>query len=152
METFSALLAICEGKSPGPGEFPAQRQVTWSFDVFLDLRLNIRLSKQSWGWWFEMLSRPLWRHCDDNTILIHAAEHWIKHCLTLHWSIAIHVDLRAVLQYIIHGWVVISDNILQKYNKHPILHIECGIWGIVRKNKVWSIFNLYHHSAVCKIV
>ena len=26
------------------------------------LRLNKRLSKQSWGWWFETLSRPLWRH------------------------------------------------------------------------------------------
>ena len=22
------------------------------------------LSKQSWGWWFETLSRPLWRHCN----------------------------------------------------------------------------------------
>ena len=21
-------------------------------------------SKQSWGWWFETLSRPLWRHCN----------------------------------------------------------------------------------------
>ena len=29
-----------------------------------DLRLNKRLSKQSWGWWFETLSRPLWRHCN----------------------------------------------------------------------------------------
>ena len=27
-----------------------------------DLRPNKWLSKQSWGWWFEMLSRPLWRH------------------------------------------------------------------------------------------
>ena len=44
------------------GEFPAQRPVTRSFDVFFDLRLNKRLSKQSWGWWFEMSSRPLWRH------------------------------------------------------------------------------------------
>ena len=26
------------------------------------LRLNIRLSKQSWSWWFETLSCPLWRH------------------------------------------------------------------------------------------
>ena len=34
METFPALLAICEG--------------------------NSRLSKQSWGWWFETPSRPLW--------------------------------------------------------------------------------------------
>ena len=40
METFSALLAICAGNSPVTGEFPAQRPVTRSFDVFFDLRLN----------------------------------------------------------------------------------------------------------------
>ena len=34
METFSALLAICAGSSPVTGEFPAQRPVTRSFDVF----------------------------------------------------------------------------------------------------------------------
>ena len=50
------------GKFTGPGEFPAQRPVTRSFDVFFDLRLNKRLSEQSWGWWFETLSRPSWRH------------------------------------------------------------------------------------------
>ena len=61
METFSALLAICAGNSPVPAEFPTQRPVMLSFDVFFDLRLNKRLSKQSWGWWFETLSRPLWR-------------------------------------------------------------------------------------------
>ena len=64
METFSALLAICAGNSPVPGEFPAQRPVTRSSGVFFDLRLNKRLSKQSWGWWFETLSCPLWRHCN----------------------------------------------------------------------------------------
>ena len=62
LETFSALLAICAGNSPVPGEFPAQMPVAQSFDVFFDLRLNKRLSKPSWGWWFETLSRPLWRH------------------------------------------------------------------------------------------
>ena len=31
---------------------------------FFYLRLNKRLSKQSWGWWFETPSRPLWRHCN----------------------------------------------------------------------------------------
>ena len=62
MEAFPALLAICAGNSPVPGEFPTQRPVTRSFDVFFDLRLNKRLSKQPWGWWFETLSRPLWRH------------------------------------------------------------------------------------------
>ena len=62
METFSALLVICAGNSPVPGELPAQRPVTRSLDVLFDLRLNKRLSKQSWGWWFETLSRRLWRH------------------------------------------------------------------------------------------
>ena len=38
METFSALLAICAGNSPVAGEFPAQRSVMRSFDVFFDLR------------------------------------------------------------------------------------------------------------------
>ena len=68
MEIFSALLAICAGNSLVTGEFPTQRPVTRSFDVFFDLRLNKRLSKQWWGWWFETLSRPLWRHL----------EHWIR--------------------------------------------------------------------------
>ena len=64
MGTFSALLALCAGNSPVPGEFPAQRPVTRSFDVFFNLRPNKRLSKQSWGWWFEMPSHPSWRHCN----------------------------------------------------------------------------------------
>ena len=49
---------------PVPGEFPSQRPVTRNFGVFFDLRLNRRLSKQSWGWWLERPSRPLWRHCN----------------------------------------------------------------------------------------
>ena len=64
METFSALLAICAGNSPGTGEFPAKRPVTQSFDVSFDLRRNKWLNKQSWGWWFETLLRPLWRQCN----------------------------------------------------------------------------------------
>ena len=56
---------LCEGNSPVPGEFPTQRPVTRSFDVFFELRLNEWLSKQSWGWWLETLLFPLWRHCND---------------------------------------------------------------------------------------
>ena len=46
MEHFPALLAISAGNSPVPDEFPAQRPVTRSFDVFFDLLLNKPLSKQ----------------------------------------------------------------------------------------------------------
>ena len=68
MGTFSALLALCPGNSPVTGEFSAQRPVTRSFDVFFDLRLNKRLSKQSQGWWFETPSRSLWRHCNAQSV------------------------------------------------------------------------------------
>ena len=68
MEKFSALLAICAGNSPVTGEFPTQRPVTRSFDVFFDRRMNKRLSKQRWGWWFETPSCPLWRHCNGHDI------------------------------------------------------------------------------------
>ena len=29
-----------------------------------------KLSKQSWGWWFGTLPRPLWRHCNGNIVCI----------------------------------------------------------------------------------
>ena len=64
METFSALLAISAGNSPVSGEFPAQRPVTWSFDVFFDLRPYKRLTKHWRSWWFETPSWSLWRQCN----------------------------------------------------------------------------------------
>ena len=62
MEAFSALLDLHAGNSPVTGEFPAQRPVTRSFDVFFDLHLNKRLRKQSLGCW-------LWRHYDVTVML-----------------------------------------------------------------------------------
>ena len=40
METFSALLALCEWNLPVTGGFPSQRPVTRSFDIFFNVRLN----------------------------------------------------------------------------------------------------------------
>ena len=64
METFSALLALCAGNSPVTCECPTQRPVVRSFYVFFHLCVNKWFRTQSWGWWFEMSSRPLWRHCN----------------------------------------------------------------------------------------
>ena len=74
METFSALLAIVAGNSLVTDEFPAQRSVTQGFDVFVDVHLNTRLSKQWWGWWFETPSRPLWCQCN---IMPFGAASWV---------------------------------------------------------------------------
>ena len=60
---FRVTGPLC-GEFTGPGEFHTQRPVTRSFDVFFDLRLNKRLSKQPWGWWFETPSWSLWRQCN----------------------------------------------------------------------------------------
>ena len=61
------------------GEFTGSRWIphTKASDAelwFFYLRLNKRLSKQSWGWWFETLSCPLWRHCNV------LKKYWLSHC------------------------------------------------------------------------
>ena len=38
----------------------------WCFPLIR--ALSKRLSKQSWGWWFDTPSRSLWLHCNDNLI------------------------------------------------------------------------------------
>ena len=58
------VMALCVANSPVTGEFPWQRPVTRSFDLFFDLRLNKRLSKQTWDCWFETPPCSLWCHCN----------------------------------------------------------------------------------------
>ena len=62
---FRVTGPLC-GEFTSPGEFPTQRPVTWSFDIFFDLHLNIHLSKQPWGWWFETPSWSLWSQCNGS--------------------------------------------------------------------------------------
>ena len=64
MGTFSMLLAICEGNPLVTGGFPSQRPEMQSFDIFFDLCLNKRLTKQSRCWWLEMPSCSLWCYCN----------------------------------------------------------------------------------------
>ena len=46
METFSELLALCEGNLPLTGGFPSQSTSNVGFDVFFGVSLNKRLHKQ----------------------------------------------------------------------------------------------------------
>ena len=50
MATFSALLALCEVNPPVTSGIISKRPVTRSVDVFIQLCLNKRFSKQSWAW------------------------------------------------------------------------------------------------------
>ena len=100
METLSVLLAICAGNSPVTGEFPAQRPVTRSFDVFFDLHLNKRLNKQSQVWLFESPSWPLWLHCNVFSLL------WETTCLGRPQNVVVALyRFHCIVSFIIRaGW------------------------------------------------
>ena len=54
METFSTLLALCEGKPVFNGVSPHKRPMTRSIDVSFEVRLYKRLSCKQWScWWYE---------------------------------------------------------------------------------------------------
>ena len=109
MKTFFALLALCAGNSPVTGEFSAQRPVvTRSFDVFFDLRLNKRLSKQWWCWWFETQSRPSWRQCNDLSVVDRHCAGDTRGCSSKH-TIHLHTKFHLFLTgYHVHGGRPIS--------------------------------------------
>ena len=65
MEIFSALLALCEGNPSVTGRFSSQVLLTQSFDVFFDLCLNKRLSKQWRRRWFENSA-----YCDVTVMIL----------------------------------------------------------------------------------
>ena len=124
METFSALLAICAGNSPPSGEFPAQRPVTRSSDVFFDLCLNKRLRKQSWGWWFETLSRPLWRHCNEKEHTYSAPSTLFGNTLKLKRNGRHFADV--ILLYEI--WLDFHWNMLQESSKQKSSMAQVMAW------------------------
>ena len=128
MEPFSVLLALCAGNSPATGEFPAQRPVTRSFDVFFDLRLNERLSKQSWGWWFETPSHTLWRHCD----VYHIADNSLSSSdvLMCRWSCWTLVQLLAWCRHLTQSWLIV-DMIIRNTSWHIFYSRNfwvCVVW------------------------
>ena len=103
METFSASLALCVGNSPITGKFPAQRPMTWGFDVFFDLRLNEQLSKQSWGLYFDTPRRPLWRHCNVSACQsVPWFRIWyISYCSPCKFNIRVHIEAIHCLKLIL---------------------------------------------------
>ena len=91
------------------GEFTTQRTATRSSDVFFDLRMNKRLSKQSRGWWFETPLRSLWRHCNDQNF-DHRCSNYI---FILHWTF---------------GFNILAKTTASRVEKHFIFGIWCALY------------------------
>ena len=121
---FRVTGPLC-GEFTGPGEFPTQRPVTRSFDVYFDLRLNKRLCKQSRGWWFETLLCPLWRHSN-----VWALPQWrhlfpcIGLCIVLssaslcEWNISFNISWMIHEVWYNRIWNISGSRLVQK---HPYI-------------------------------
>ena len=138
MKTFFALLAICAGNSPVPGEFPTQRSVMRSFDVFFDLRLNKRLSKQPWGWWFETLSWSLWRHRNDVLCFFAAAlplfgtrcVYFMQYCSFRNPELFVFINMHISEKLKYCKWKSLGENV----NQSCKIQVSEGIWYNVVKD------------------
>ena len=149
------------------------RGIHRSFDGFFDLCLNKQLRKQSWGWWFETLSPPSWRHCSD--VL---APHGAKPSTGYHgWHVFFHIIWQCLSNNLVvtkwrHSkWAMRSREISRHFimtwwhgsisrvtwpftgnshNKHRIARL----WGrdmfflLQNSIHVWT----YYHSAVCNMM
>ena len=119
METFSALLALCAGNSPGT----SQRPVTRSLDVFLDLHLNKRPSKQPIRRWFETPSRSLWRYCNAMCYIplyIH-----ICAIVNIFWGVNLSQTWQSGLCY-----------------KHEWFELFLGHWPVVWEIRIYEVYLL----------
>ena len=141
---FRVTGPLC-GEFTGPGEFPTQRPVTRSFDEFFDLRLNKRLSKQPWGWWFETPSWSLWRQCNEKRRL-HQIRSTCPLFLVVSWSIWDRLCCRTKHQYIPFTYTIshivimcIVDNELN----HRLSVCHTGKWVSGGYNSMLSIYQLH---------
>ena len=94
---------------------PRTKPVTRSFDVFLGLRLNKRLSKQSRGWWFETPSHPSWRRRNERALLLLGvgkqitwiqklfAAFYMKSFISSIWNACMTVQFTNLSGILIHG-------------------------------------------------
>ena len=131
METFSALMALCAGNSPVTGEFPAQRPVTRSFDVFSiwdwmngwvnnreagDLRphrahYDVTVMKQEWSLHMQAVPETISPRYHDNKYSIGIGNKesysYLHHCSKIYLSMVAHSFTR-VKQCTFH-WLISSE-------------------------------------------
>ena len=124
---FRVTGPLC-GEFTGPGEFPTQRPVKRSFDVFFDLHLNTRLSKQPWGWWFETLSWLLWRHCNVASCISDTMNVWL-------------LDGFGNVTTYEYKWMLL-------WNNAQLRLYWCSCWGNINISMV-KIFSCSYQTSIC---
>ena len=96
--------------------------------VFFDLHLNKRLSKQSWGWWFET---PLWRHCNAK---IMAPRNALLHCSNKTFEVAL------IMYYEMCRYDTILSMYAQAFFRNVIVTVSVSVFHFI-KFLSWFILN-----------
>ena len=150
------------GFLPVTGEFPSQRPVKRSNDIFVDLHLNTWLSKRLWDWWVETPSLSLWRHCNGSVINISvniSKETAILAWNNFNWSRSRQIDLPTVLRRSVFLWDIMwiinysySHNdrrannsrslSLIKFISFTLLKLGYG-WVITSHRKLWCYLHIH---------
>ena len=116
------VTGLLRGDSTCNRWIPSQKPVTRSFDVFFDLRLNKRFSKQLRHRWFGTPSHSLWRHYN---VLVHIL-----------WDI-LHINYDApqnTMDYINYNVDIINSRLVLLVTNHITVYNACHV-GI--GNHVW---------------
>ena len=128
---FHVTGPLC-GEFTSSGEFPTQRPMLRNFDVFFDLRLNKRLSKQPWGWWFETPSWSLWRRCNDQEWYgIQSQRKRVNVCISNWWTGSTYVYI------MVWCWMGIMLSSQWKLSYHQC-NMENNIHWSFYLNYVWQ--------------
>ena len=83
---FPRYWSFVRGIHRSPVKSPHKGQRRRVLMLSLICALNKRLNRQSWIWWFETPSRPLWRHC--NVFPDHGSNiQWCPQSVSLHCNV-----------------------------------------------------------------
>ena len=136
METFSALLALCAGNSPVTGEFPSQRAVKWSCDVFLDLRLNNRLREKGFHMDLSL------KECHICNAICNCLDTWFPIWPPIYWyemKLSIQIQERSSINCVLVGYGDKTySNIFPAYMLLCIKFQSMVVFGIILSDNLPS--------------
>ena len=126
---------------------PHKGQWLGTFMFLFDLRLNKRLSKQWWGWWFETQSCPLWRHCSDyrNDTALRPCYLYLRNACTgkttsSYWEDFDFVSLVTALWSRMRFWLTPWRNFLYTFELDVILVDYYFNFDFAQVNIPWGVF------------
>ena len=136
------------GVFTGPRWIPRTKASDAELWCIFDLRQNKWLSKQSWGWWFETLSCPLWRHCNDDICTVLIGDVAFKMNETS-WNKLQNISWVRVVSYFFRQ-VYVHFKLRYKFMKQCEKSRSTVKWHVTINDwKVWPAIKQFYKSANC---